>query len=393
MSVEMPQWCGRCDPTTRRFDLGDRERRCPECNPFWAFGHSSVDPARVPAGHTEQEQAARWLLYEVVGLRSLQPMELRRRTKRFFDAGWTPLDVLHALDNDPDGSPARSVPLPGDPPDRMERQILNLLGAWCDADGVPLPSPTQAAIQRRERRQERQRAQQEAWAQLAARPIDPDAAERSGARRAAALATRKAQEMRVEAKRRERAVRAASAELAREQEARMAALMERLDRLTRSITSPQRAWEADWAVAPHESWVDGDGRDVWESAEGRLAWAAQARGKGTEDGESWADRDTEGAREAVLLHDVEPFYSIEACEEGPASEPAAGSFTCEADIDDTVPLREIGLRMIRARRDGGEVTPSAAENETAVGRPLWISVRGSTSMSAGRTGGPRRRAA
>src|SRR5262249_48345564 len=162
-------------------------------------------PARVPSSPAEHEQAARWLLYEVVGLRSLQPAELRRRTLRFFNAGWTPLDVLHALDNDPDGSPARSVPLPGDSPDRMERQILNLLSAWCDADGEPLPSPTQIAMGRRQRMHERQRAQQQEWDRIAARPIDPGAAQRSGARQIAALATRRAQEMRVEAKRREKA--------------------------------------------------------------------------------------------------------------------------------------------------------------------------------------------
>lgn len=348
MSVEMPPWCGRCDPATRRFDLGDSERRCPDCNPFWAFGHSTVDPSRVPSGPAEQEQAARWLLYEVVGLRSLPPAELRRRTKRFFDAGWTPQDVVHALDNDPDGSPAR-VPLPGDAPDRMARQILNLLSSWCDADGDPLPSPTQVATRRRERMHERQRAQQQEWAQIAARPIDPEAAERSGARRIAALATRRAQEMKVEARRREKAQRVATADRARAQELRIAALMERLDRLTHSMTSPQRAWEADWA-AP--------------------------------------------AREALVLHDAEPYYSVEDCEEQPAGEPEAGDFVCEAEIDDTVPLREAGLRMIRARRDDGvEVTPSAAENETAVGRSKWTSMRGSTGTSAGRSGGPRRRAA
>ena len=92
MAMEMPPWCGRCDEQTRRFDLGDSERRCPECHPYWAFGHSSIDPARVPVGRSDQEQAVRWLLYELVSLRELPPPELRRRVGRFFDAGWTPLD-------------------------------------------------------------------------------------------------------------------------------------------------------------------------------------------------------------------------------------------------------------------------------------------------------------
>ncbi|MEV6964732.1 hypothetical protein AB0M47_06405 [Hamadaea sp. NPDC051192] len=211
MAMEMPPWCGRCDQQTRRFDLGDSERRCPECHPYWAFGHSSIDPARVPVGRAAQEQAVRWLLYELVSLRELQPPELRRRLSRFFEAGWTPLDVVHALDHDPDGSSARGVPLAGDLPARVEQRVLNLLAAWCDADGQPLASISQQAARRRDRMHERQRAAHAAWAEVAARPINPDAALVSGARGIAAEARRRAEHLRLEGRRRERAALAAQA--------------------------------------------------------------------------------------------------------------------------------------------------------------------------------------
>ncbi|NUT01839.1 MAG: hypothetical protein HOV76_00040 [Hamadaea sp.] len=224
MAMEMPPWCGRCDQQTRRFDLGDSERRCPECHPYWAFGHSSIDSARVPVGRAAQEQAVRWLLYELVSLRELQPPELRRRISRFFEAGWTPLDVVHALDHDPDGSSARGVPLAGDSPARVERTVLNLLAAWCDADGQPLPSISQQAARRRDRMHERQRAAHLAWAEIAARPINPDAAVASGARGIAAEARRRAEHLRLEGRRRERAALAAQA----------TALRARQDRITDS---------------------------------------------------------------------------------------------------------------------------------------------------------------
>ena len=61
MAMDMPAWCGACDEHTRRFNLGDVERRCPDCHPYWAFGHHSVDPSRVPGTRAEQEQAQRRL--------------------------------------------------------------------------------------------------------------------------------------------------------------------------------------------------------------------------------------------------------------------------------------------------------------------------------------------
>jgi hypothetical protein len=255
MAMEMPPWCGKCDQQTRRFDLGDSERRCPECNPYWAFGHSSIDPARVPVGREAQEQAARWLLYELVSLRCLQPAELRRRTRQFFDIGWTPLDIVYALDHDPDGSAARGVPLAGDPVERVQRQVLNLLSAWCDENGEPLPSHSQVAARRRERMHERQRASHAAWAELAARPFNPQAAVASGARRVAADAARRAEQVRLEGRRRERLALAAQAGAVRADEDRINDTARRLAEFAQRvpITAPASvADQQDFSATRHD---------------------------------------------------------------------------------------------------------------------------------------------
>ncbi len=205
MAIEMPEWCGACDPLTRRFNLGDLEKRCPDCHPYWAFGHSSIDPTRVPATRLEQERAARWLMYEMVSLRALAVVELRRRTRAFFEQGWTPLDVIHALDFDPDGSRVRAVASTNDSADLLERRVLNLLSSWCDEHGRPLPSPSQQAAARNRRLRERQRLTRAKLAEIASRPPNPQGSARSGARQVAAEAIAKGRALKAEGRRREQA--------------------------------------------------------------------------------------------------------------------------------------------------------------------------------------------
>jgi hypothetical protein len=201
--MQMPDWCGACDPDTRRFDLGDSERRCPHCHPYWAFGHSSIDPARVPSTPGEQIQATRWLAYELVGLRVLPAAELRRRLVPFFESGWTPLDVVHALDFDPDGSRARVTPAVADPPELTRKTVLNLLASWCDEHGAPLPSVSQRAAERRRKLRERQRAVRASLAEIASRRADPAAADASGAREIARQAATRGKQIRLEGRHRE----------------------------------------------------------------------------------------------------------------------------------------------------------------------------------------------
>lgn len=201
--MQMPTWCGACDPLTRRFDLGDSERRCPHCHPYWAFSHSSVDPLEVPAAPAEQARAARWLAYELISLRVLPEAELRRRLAPFFEAGWTPHDVVHALDFDPDGSKVRSTPAATDPPDLTRKAVLNLLASWCDEQGAPLPSVSQRAAERRRRLRERQLATRATLAEVASRRTNPAAADLSGAREVARQAAARGKQIRLEGRHRE----------------------------------------------------------------------------------------------------------------------------------------------------------------------------------------------
>lgn len=201
--MQMPTWCGACDPQTRRFDLGDSERRCPHCHPYWAFGHSSIDPAKVPSTPAEQIQASRWLAYELVSLRTLPFAELRRRLTPFFDSGWTPLDVVHALDFDPDGSRVRTAPGAGDSPELTKRAVLNLLASWCDEHAAPLPSLSQRAAERRRRLRERQLAVRATMDRIASRRAHPGAARASGAREIARQAATRGKQIRLEGRHRE----------------------------------------------------------------------------------------------------------------------------------------------------------------------------------------------
>jgi len=230
MAMDMPTWCGACDEQTRRFNLGDLERRCPKCHPYWAFGHHSVDPSRVPTGRAEQEQATRWLLYEMVSLRTLPLTELRRRTSAFFDCGWTPQDIVHALDFDPDGSAFRAVPSTADPPGLRQRAVLNMLSSWCDASGKPLPSPTQLAAARRRKTRARQQQTRAALAKIDARPANPHGATASGAREIARLAAERAKQLKLEGRQRESSALCEALAQQQAQESKVQQALRRLDK-------------------------------------------------------------------------------------------------------------------------------------------------------------------
>ena len=252
MAVEMPVWCGACDPVTRRFNLGDVERRCPECHPFWAFGHSSVDPARVPVGRIEQERAVRWLLYELVSLRALPTGELSARVRPFFEQGWTLLDIVHALDFDPDSSQVKRVPAPDDPARLVARRVLNLLAAWCDEHGHPLASPSQLAEARTQRLRQRQQAARAYRAEIAARPPNPEGATRSGARQIAAEARAKARSRDRAGHEREQQLRAQELAGQEAAEKRIRQTMRQLDKFKFGVVAKSRD-----ASTPHEGPADG----------------------------------------------------------------------------------------------------------------------------------------
>lgn len=210
MSVQLPAWCGVCDASTRRFNLGDRERRCPTCHPFWAFRLANVDAYHVPTNVAEQEQAARWLLYELVGLRALPLAELRRRTEIFFEAGWTPADIMHALAFDPVGVPVRLQTVGAMTAEQSGRLVLSLLAAWCDEQGRPLRAPSDLDAERHDRLRAHQRQVRAARAEAEARAAGPQSPGRLAARQAAAEAAARGRQLRTINEQREYAARVAA---------------------------------------------------------------------------------------------------------------------------------------------------------------------------------------
>jgi hypothetical protein len=269
--MQMPAWCGACDPQTRRFDLGDSERRCPHCHPYWAFGHGSIDPGHVPGTKAEQAQAVRWLSYELVGLRLLPLPELRRRLIPFFEAGWSPHDVVHALDFDPDGSRVRSVPSTADPPEMHRRAVLNMLSSWCDEQGAPLASASQRAEARRRKQLARQRATRADFAAVVSRSTGPAGAEASGCREIARQAAARGKQIRLEGRHRESSH--LLSELARQeaQEAKVAKSLRQLGKWRFGILSnPDTAGPAPQSQAQAQGQGQGQAR-----AQGQAQGSAQ----------------------------------------------------------------------------------------------------------------------
>ncbi|GGS84630.1 hypothetical protein GCM10010156_49080 [Planobispora rosea] len=97
-------------------------------------------------------------------LRRISARHLRHLLAPWFAAGWTPADVLHALDHLPDGRPwtfaGRVRHVPG--------WIGHRLAAWRDADGRPVISKSQrlaaAAAAERARQAARRRESEERYA-------------------------------------------------------------------------------------------------------------------------------------------------------------------------------------------------------------------------------------
>jgi hypothetical protein len=244
MSVQLPAWCGACDPSTRRFNLGDEERRCHTCHPFWAFRLATVDPYHVPADRAEQEQAARWLLYELVGLRALPLPELRRRTEVFFEAGWTPADIMHALAFDPVGARIRLQPANPLTPEQSGRLVLSLLEAWCDEQGRPLQAPSKLEAQRHDRLRAHQRQVRAVRAEAESRAAGPQSPGRLAARQAAAEAASRGRQLQTIGQQREYAARVAARALQQAQEVKADQALRRLEKWRFSVVPATRDVEA-----------------------------------------------------------------------------------------------------------------------------------------------------
>ncbi|WP_147794700.1 hypothetical protein [Cellulomonas sp. Y8] len=114
----------------------------------------------MPEDRAQRLEAALDLRWRLPVLRGISTRDLASRVRTFHLAGWSVADLVKAIDRTPDGAPhphdgARGV--------RWARGwLVARLAAWLDADGVPLPAPSQvaeacraAAVERaRQRRQQ-----------------------------------------------------------------------------------------------------------------------------------------------------------------------------------------------------------------------------------------------
>jgi hypothetical protein len=131
-----------------------------------------------PRNRSEGLAAAQAVQERARDLRRLSAEHVRWLGRPFFAAGWTPADVVHAIDHSPTGRPhgfTAGIRSPG----AWARARLAL---WLGPDGVPLPSRSQLAAEHHRQvlaEQERLRAER--------RPPDPAGYARGAARAREAL--------------------------------------------------------------------------------------------------------------------------------------------------------------------------------------------------------------
>lgn len=96
----------------------------------------------APGNRREQLEACEQLRWEAVTLRPLSARMLRHILRPWLEAGWSPRDVLHALDHLPSGEAWRYAGLPR----AVAAWVRYRLAAWTDpATGVPVASRSQRA--------------------------------------------------------------------------------------------------------------------------------------------------------------------------------------------------------------------------------------------------------
>lgn len=167
-------WCGACDQRDRmvRDDAG--VSKCRRCHPL-GRPPTQWPMHGVPAGYTEQLVACEWLCYISPTLRRIGADRLRLLLQRWFDAGWTPRDVVHALDHLPTGEiQPGDVPPAGSDPKVTEAYVKRRLRAWLDDEDNPLPAINQQIAGNRERQVAAQIAAREEWRRRAATAVPAD---------------------------------------------------------------------------------------------------------------------------------------------------------------------------------------------------------------------------
>jgi hypothetical protein len=147
--TDRPPWCRECDPRTRLVDLGNRTERCQACHPYWRIdGQLDINPGIAPVGREAQVNAVEWLRHRNLSLRSGSVTGVRDLARKFFNAGWTPNDLVYALGHLPDGAYPGEAPQPGTSSDRVILWMRQRLTPWLDEDRDPLQSLSQQRASR-----------------------------------------------------------------------------------------------------------------------------------------------------------------------------------------------------------------------------------------------------
>ena len=140
--------------------------------------------AAVPQNGSEALTAAQAMQEHARLLRRLSAEHLRHLARPFFAAGWTPADLVHAIDHDTRGRQHGYTAEVRSP----AAWIRSRLAQWLDPDGTPLPSPGQQRAAAAAEARAAAAARREEAARLAAgRTADNDG---WAARARAMLATR-----------------------------------------------------------------------------------------------------------------------------------------------------------------------------------------------------------
>ena len=137
--------------------------------------------AAVPENRTEALAAAQVMQERARLLRRVSAEHLRHLARPFFAAGWSPRDLLHAIDHEPGGRQhgyTSGVRSPAG-------WIRSRLAAWFGPNGVPLPSRSQRLAETRRQVLADQAARRARDADARARAVGLPGAGRPGPRDAA----------------------------------------------------------------------------------------------------------------------------------------------------------------------------------------------------------------
>lgn len=174
-------WCGRCDKHDNRHEIiGGYRFKCRRCHPL---GRKPMQwpTFEIPSGFIEQFLACDWLCFVSPTLRRVGPDRLRMLLRRWFDADYTPKDIIYALDHLPTGELHETrTPTPSEKPQVIETWVVRRLRQWLDLDEEPLP-PVNSHIRLRRNQvlaeQQSRRLEYDRLRELAADPqVTPGAA-------------------------------------------------------------------------------------------------------------------------------------------------------------------------------------------------------------------------